>query len=252
MQARSIYGYYWFGTCLRYLLDATAGSLVGKAGDGNILDNVNQFYKYLDDLGLQVTHRASSLLLGPLRTELATLGKDTQLGDERASSLRGTMRTLRTTLEAEIQGVEAYVVAPKRLDVTKLLDDVPGLFAPGVYDNLPEVAKFDVTEAGKCVAFERSTAGAFHLLRATEDVLRAFYRKLVRQNRVKPLWGPIVEDLRKRRSAKPYTALLNHLDHIRDSFRNPTQHPDKIYDIQEVQDLWSLCVDAMNRMAKAL
>ena len=43
--------------------------------------------------------------------------------------------------------------------------------------------------------------------------------------------------------------LLNNLDNIRQSFRNPTQHPEKIYDIQEVQDLWSLCVDVVNRMS---
>jgi len=42
------------------------------------------------------------------------------------------------------------------------------------------------------------------------------------------------------------------LDNIRRSFRNPTQHPDKIYDIQEVQDLFGLCIDAINRMITLL
>jgi hypothetical protein len=44
----------------------------------------------------------------------------------------------------------------------------------------------------------------------------------------------------------------NHLDNIRVSFRNPTQHPEAIYDIHEVQDLWSICVDVINRMVKIL
>jgi len=44
----------------------------------------------------------------------------------------------------------------------------------------------------------------------------------------------------------------DHLDHIRRSFRNPTQHPDKIYDIQEAQDLFGLCVDAVNRMSRSV
>jgi hypothetical protein len=47
---------------------------------------------------------------------------------------------------------------------------------------------------------------------------------------------------------RPPPLILQNLDHIRVNFRNPTQHPDKIYDIQEVQDLFGLCVDAANRM----
>jgi hypothetical protein len=61
----------------------------------------------------------------------------------------------------------------------------------------------------------------------------------------------MVEHLRKRRATLT-RPLLDNLDNIRHSFRNPTQHPDKIYDIQEVQDLFGLCIDAVNRMVKIL
>jgi hypothetical protein len=46
--------------------------------------------------------------------------------------------------------------------------------------------------------------------------------------------------------------LLNNLDDVRMHFRNPTQHPEKTYDIEEAQDLWGRCVDATNRMSKYL
>src|SRR5262249_30309736 len=146
----------------------------------------------------------------------------------------------------------AYVVTPKILDVQRLLGNVSILFAPGVFQKLPEIAKRDYSEAGKCIAFERPTAAAFHLLRGTESVLRAFYCHLAKRRRVSMMWGPIVQDLQKRKRAAIHLDLLNHMDHIRTSFRNPTQHPEKVYDIHEAQDLWSLCVDATNRMAKAL
>jgi hypothetical protein len=61
-----------------------------------------------------------------------------------------------------------------------------------------------------------------------------------------------VKDLRKRKRTKPFSVLNNHLDNIRDSFRNPTQHPEIRYDIHEVQDLWSVCVDVINRMVRTL
>jgi len=56
----------------------------------------------------------------------------------------------------------------------------------------------------------------------------------------------------KTRGRRPDPLILDHLDHIRRSFRNPTQHPDKIYDIQEAQDLFGLCVDAVNRMSRSV
>lgn len=63
------------------------------------------------------------------------------------------------------------------------------------------------------------------------------------------MWGPMVTHLKKRKAKPiPPATLLNNLDNIRVSFRNPTQHPEKIYDIQEVQDLFGLCVDVVNRM----
>jgi hypothetical protein len=149
--------------------------------------------------------------------------------------------------------VGAFTPTPKRLDLTRLLSDVSSLFAPDVFNALPSGARYDFSEAGKCIAFERATAAAFHILRATEDVLRFYYNGMVRHRRITSLmWGPIVIDLRKRTLTKQYEPLNNHLDNIRVSFRNPTQHPEAIYDVHEVQDLWAVCVDVVNRMIRTL
>ncbi|MCH9050548.1 MAG: hypothetical protein IIA72_05635 [Proteobacteria bacterium] len=211
---------------------------------------ISGFLRNLDELGLVVTQRASDEL-----SEFAEALPDDEgatLSKEQSARLMVIMKHLRRTLDAEIKGFEAYIVTPKRIDVSKLLDDTPSLLAPGVHSKLPEIAQFDLAEAGKCIAFERPTAAAFHILRGTEAVLVAFYEAIVRQKRVKRMWGPMVSDLKKRRKAKPYEVLLNNLDNIRLSFRNPTQHPELIYDIHEVQDLLALCFDAINRMARAL
>lgn len=60
----------------------------------------------------------------------------------------------------------------------------------------------------------------------------------------------MVEQLRKKCSKRPPRELLDALDRIRENFRNPTNHPDKIYDIEEVQDLFGLCLDVINRMVQ--
>lgn len=66
------------------------------------------------------------------------------------------------------------------------------------------------------------------------------------------MWGPIVQDLRNKTKTRKHIALNNHLDNIRVSFRNPTQHPEALYDIHEVQDLLSVCIDVNNRMFKVI
>jgi hypothetical protein len=38
--------------------------------------------------------------------------------------------------------------------------------------------------------------------------------------------------------------------HLRRSFRNPTQHPEKKYDFDEAQDLLNVCIDIANRIGK--
>ena len=248
MKSRSITAYISFGTNLRYLQDAQPNWPIHK--EQTILANIDYFFTHLKDYDLIVTERAA-YKLQELRDELAETASDASLTAAQATKLRSITRDLRETLFAEAEGRVAFIVTDKRIDIHKLLNNIGALLAPGVFEKLPEISRYDFTEAGKCVAFERPTSGAFHLLRGTEAVLRQFYCGIVKRGRAKLMWGPMVESLRKRRSAPP-KPLLDNLDNIRMSFRNPTQHPDKIYDIQEVQDLFALCVDVVNRMAALL
>ena len=246
MKSTSILRYIFFGTALRYLQDVRVGQRA--RGTDYVEHNVNQLLEMLAEFELPVTIRAAYRLYETL-AKLSTFDEDHTLTADEAKEIQEIAEQLRPTLFAEAEGNVAYIVTDKRVDINKLLSDVGGLFAPDVYSSLPEVAQHDFKEAGRCIAFELPTAGAFHLLRGTEDVLRSFYRSVVKRNRVELMWGPMVKSLRERSRNAPSKTLLNNLDNIRLSFRNPTQHPDKIYDIQEVQDLMGLCVDVVNRMA---
>lgn len=249
MIKKSIISYYIFGTQMRYLQDSKTGLPI--KGETFILDNINWFLDNLEKLDLTVTNRAARKLRN-CRQELEEAENET-LNTTQSAKLSQIMHDLRLTLDAEIQGVHAFTTTPKRLNSEKLLDDVSSLFAPDTYNFFPDIAKHDFMEAGKCTAFELPTSAAFHILRATEANLRHYYKTMIKRNRITTeMWGPIVQDLRRRNKTKKYTTLNNHLDNIRLSFRNPTQHPEAIYDIHEVQDLFSVCIDANNRMFKIL
>jgi hypothetical protein len=115
------------------------------------------------------------------------------------------------------------------------------------------MAQYDFSEAGKCIVFERSTAAAFHILRATEVLVRLYYKKFLRKKPDGKTWGQLLNELKNKPSGKkPNPVTVNHLINIKDSFRNPTQHPDKVYDIQEVQDLLSVCIDVVNKMVEEI
>ena len=249
MKQRAIRRYIAFGTILRYLQDVGQGASVHVKH--SVCDNIDRFFDHLDEFELPVTRRASEELEA-LRKEFQARPTGHQMSAEEARKLNDAVNGIRGTLLAEAGGNFAFIVTEKRLDVSKLLSDVSSLMAQEVFGKLPDVAQHDFIESGECIAFELPTAAAFHILRGTEDVLRHFYCCVVRRGRDDPLlWGPMVISLRARRRRPPPASLLDNLDNIRRSFRNPTQHPDKIYDIDEVQDLFGLCVEAVNRMVKS-
>ncbi len=246
MKSQPILDYILLGGGHEYLQVARKGRLIH--GDAHILDNVQWFLSRLDEFHLVVTRRAARKLV-EFKETVGESPADHKLTEQEASELRTIMKDLDTTFRAEAAGNVAFIVTDKRIDVNKLISDMPALMAPGVFDALPEIAQYDFQEAGKCIAFELPTAAAFHIVRGTEGVLKQFYCSIVKRSRAKLMWGPMVKSLDQRKFKRPSDALLRNLDNIRVSFRNPTQHPEKIYDIQEVQDLFALCIDVVNRMA---
>jgi len=252
MLKRSITNYIFFGTAFRYLQDAKEGYLLGEQGseDGLVRHCLARVLNRLETFELHVTRRAA-VELETFLEEMEELPKDHKLTADQAKRLSKIIKDIRLTLEAETLGNVAFIVTDKRIDVEKLLDDVAVLFAPGAFEKLPGIAQYDFAESGKCIAFERPTAAAFHCLRGTEAALRHYYCSLVKKGRGELMWGPIVTSLRRSRKSPP-AVMLSNLDNIRESFRNPTTHPEARYDISEVQDLFNLCVDVVNRMVKDL
>ncbi len=211
---------------------------------------INTLFGYLDEFRLPVTKRAATEL-EEFANKLAEKDDSHIITVVEQREISRILEYLEKTLMAEAKGNIVLLTTDKRIDVNKLLFKMSDLMSPGTFNALPQIAQYDFTEAGYCIAFERSTAAAFHMLRGTEAVLKEFYCKFVKTKRVDLMWGPMVTHLKSRR-IKPPVILLNNLDNIRESFRNPTAHPEKVYDIEEVQDLFSLCVDVINRMCKII
>lgn len=219
-------------------------------GRGQLRENLTFFINSLEENGLFVTKRAAYDIERYCR-ENFTDGELDVIGDEAGAEIARLATQLRTTLNAESMGLFAHVITDKRYAADTLLYNPWSLLSPDVYGRIDDIAIRDIEEAAKCIAFERPTAAAFHLLRATESTLKKLYCATVTRNRSALMWGPMITSLRARRNP-PDIAMLDHLDAIRRNFRNPTQHPEKVYDLTEAQDLFGVCIDVINRMSSLM
>ncbi len=250
MKRIPIYDYFAFGYNYNILRFSKKGMTVH--GESNsLLDRINEFLSYADGLNLQVTNQAAGMLR-LIQSRVKKLPVDSKMDGDLETEVHEAIEQLDKTLDAELQLRYAYIVTPKRFDLDNLLYSPGNLFAKGVYSTLPTITQFDFAQACHCIGFALSTAAAFHLMRGTEGALRYYYTTIVKRGRTKSLmWNAMIMHLRKR-SDVPKKSLLDHLDNIRINFRNPTQHPDARYDLDQAQDLLSLSIDATNQMMKDL
>lgn len=250
MYETSIYGYYVFGYNY-YVLRFSNETISIKGTSDTLIVRIDEFLQSLDDLDLKVTKEAAKDLIN-IRKRLDRLSESEKVDSSLATEITSAINKLDNTLDAELKLKNAYILTPKRFELTNLLKSPEKILARDVYTIIPNICQFDFRQACLCVAYSLPTAAAFHIMRAIEGALRFYYCTIVKRRRVdKLLWGSIIKHLRQRRDAPPKT-ILDSLDNIRDNFRNPTQHPDARYDLDEAQDLLYVGSDAINRMVRNL
>jgi len=136
-------------------------------------------------------------------------------------------------------------------DLKKLYeDDTASFFDKKKYwNNLSKVARYDLNEACLCLAFEQPTAAAFLITRATEDVLRRLYSAKIQKSFKGFLdWGLITKQLK----GKVDTELIESLDYLRNNFRNPVAHPEKVYEQKESERLFHTAINVIQKIIDAM
>jgi hypothetical protein len=166
-----------------------------------------------------------------------------------AEKIKKEMDGIEKIVYSEAITKRIYQIPERRYNGNYLLNEPSKLLKTDTYSKLSDIAKFDFNASCRCLAFGEGTACAFHILRATEDSLKQMYYHYKKTKRLAiPMWGPMTIELRNKKHPKPNESILNALDVIRVSYRNPTQHPEVTYDIDGAQDLFGLCIDIINKM----
>lgn len=185
--------------------------------------------------------------------DLETADNDKTIPANLVNDIVGEFSTLENVVFAEAITKKIYILPNRRFNTEYLLSDPKKLLKAGAFEKLEEIAKTDFASSCRCILFGEATAAAFHILRATESVLKSYYFHHRKQKRLaKPMWGSMLDQLRAKSKNKPPESLISSLDLIRTAYRNPTQHPEAIYEIDSAQDLFGVCLDVIGKMTDEL
>lgn len=240
------------GGRIRYLAAASEHQPID--GPSMILANLESLGTSLGELGFRVSSNLFQKKLQPFVLEFRHSAKQSQpqpatLTADQARRFSEAVVQFEATANAE--AVECLIALPRarRIPLKHLLEQPGAVLGTGIFQKLTIIAQEDLKQACKCIAFECATAAAFHTLRCVEECTRMLYHSYFPRKPVaKQTWGALVLELHKRpHRPKPDDTLLAHLDHIRERFRNPTDHPEKCYEIEEAEDLLHIAADAINR-----
>ena len=250
MLVQNSYLYIRIGLAIRLLRNISATDTKQFA-----LSSLRTLFEELQQANFQVTLAAmdSENFLGMAAALNALDSDENALGEGLSDWIRNQLSNIETVIFPESAIKKIYVLPNRRFNSEYLLNSPHSLFKEGVFEKLDEIAKQDIASACRCILFGEATAAAFHLLRATESVLKSYYFLHKKQRRLaKPMWGPMVNELKAKTKNRPPETLLSSLDLIRTSYRNPTQHPEAVYEIDSAQDLFGVCLDVIGKMGREL
>jgi len=140
---------------------------------------------------------------------------------------------LQTLLQGELAVQSVYHIWPKRaFDINLLIEKATSLFSKEVQQWMTEDERYNIAQAGKCIAFETPTAAGFHLIRAAESVIRRYYAVVVGVAPVLKMrnWGAYIKNLKK---CNGEPRVIHALEQIKDLHRNPVIHPEIALSLEE-------------------
>jgi len=248
------------GSQLRALREANRPSMPLFAVFHPWFDLLATLNTLVDHLGLKMSREAIARLDRVGRRVLAafyTAGADSDkfeapLQESDSSILKSALSELEIVLRAEIRHVDAYLASQVGIYSTSdLIERADEFFSEELRNVIASSARDDIRQAGKCLAFDLPDAAAFHILKATEEVMRQFAQVLAGKElpRTSRNWGEYIRCLRET-GADPKIA--EYLDYIRKNHRNPVVHPEQTLTRDEAIALFNAASNAIVPMARGI
>jgi len=115
-------------------------------------------------------------------------------------------------------------------------------FGESVNKHFPQMLE-DISEAGKCLGLNRSTACVFHLMRVMELAVQRFGEELGVQLAAEKNWQVILDQINaairkwdvKDAKTKAHAQATSHLYNVNVAWRNEVMHPKQTYTFEEAK-----------------
>lgn len=176
-----------------------------------------------------------------------------------AELLRIRFRDLSERIRDDLESVKFFHLGEREAD---LYFSKEPHFGAGVRNQFPS-ATFEIDEAAKCLAFGRSTASVFHLMRVLEAGIGAIYKCLgigTLPAGSNPSWGMVLEEIRKELAKRgkafsendAFKDMYAWLGAVKDAWRNPTLHFEDKKTEEEAQEILLAVQTFMKKVASRM
>jgi hypothetical protein len=159
-------------------------------------------------------------------------------------------------LSAELRALAAYHVTQKGIySTTDLIDRAEYILPEPTLPKVNQLAKDEIRQSGKCLAFDSGTACAFHIMRAVEMIMHEYYLKVCKPKpkpkKRLPNWGEYIKKFQNSTNAEvKEMAVL--LQQIKDQHRNLIMHPEVSLTVDEAFALFEIAQGVIISMAAKL
>jgi hypothetical protein len=155
----------------------------------------------------------------------------TQIPNWAWSRVPDALKSFETIFRAEMGEMTTYFVPKRGIYATAALAETADeSFPADLTQFIPEKTKLDWREAGRCMAFNLLSACGFHVARAVEGTMEAYYQLFSgKSGKTLRSWDDYHKELAKIAEGKPTPApeekTLIEFDQMRRDYRNPIVHP---------------------------
>ena len=199
----------------------------------------------------------SGLTGGPAATALA---RRIEKNDKQiVATLGGQISALRNEI---VRGVDSLVYLEIPASDIAFFEPSGPLFGDKVHQSFKS-SRYDIAEAGKCLALDRSTAAVMHLMRALEPALLAMAKE-VNHFPALDVWGKIIEEIQNRINPK-HASYINdrskriflspaavQFQHFKDAWRDHAMHAREKYTPEEARTAYRAVEAFMTHLAKRI
>ena len=168
---------------------------------------------------------------------------------------------LKTVLTHHVPTLPIFLASSKGLFHPEDLNDRAHHHLPEeIRNRLSEQCLLDIKDSGRCLAFDLGTASVFHMMRAIEDVIKAYYAHLTgktieqvnkeaeennKKKKIDQTWGAYIKVLDDA-GAAPF--IVAQLRGIKNACRNPVCHPEANLEMHEALRIFGAGIAIIDEM----